>query len=151
MTTPTKLSPTAESIFEHVREALLTAEGLGGPEGADYLALMRAVAAYANDAADSYAVTMASDAAAAGRRPQAAPVDRATADVCLRTDHPAYVATGGLVAIREKGAWRNAKGTTVSSQLGSAYDRIVHLGAGVIDLGDEEAEVTASTWRKIAS
>lgn len=47
----TKLSPVAQGIFDSVKLAMQEAEELGGPEGAEYVDLMLAIALEASDRA----------------------------------------------------------------------------------------------------
>ena len=49
------LSPYATEILLNVRRAMQAAEEIGGPEGEDYLRLMRAIATDANTRAEDYA------------------------------------------------------------------------------------------------
>lgn len=48
------MSATAKEIFDNVIKALQDAEEMGGPEGEDYLALMRAISNEALARAENY-------------------------------------------------------------------------------------------------
>lgn len=52
------MSPNAQAILKSVLDAMQYAEELGGPEGADYLALMDAIALESSTRAANYRQTL---------------------------------------------------------------------------------------------